>query len=76
MRPDPTKLNRDFYIQMRLKGYTHETIVSNVFPPERYENFISDVKGLEEIDYSKKIDIDKLVGINKSTKKVNKKIIK
>lgn len=68
------KLNRDFYIKMRIKGYSHETLTSNIFPPERTETFMNDISGLENIDYTKKVDIDKLVnGLEeKSTVKKSK----
>lgn len=66
-----TELNRDFYIKMRIKGYTHKTIIDNVFPPERFEAFYNDIKDLEETDFTKKIDTKKLV---KSEKVKNKKV--
>lgn len=81
MKHSPSKLNRDFYIQMRIKGYSHDTIVTNVFPPERLETFVDDIKGLEDIDYTKKVSIDKLVNANdevkpkkKTTTKKDKKL--
>lgn len=61
-------LNRDFYIKMRLKGYKHEDLVEGVFPPERKGTFVIDIEGLENVDYTKKIDIEKLVYGDKKTK--------
>ena len=67
------RLNRDFYIKMRLNGYTHQTITENVFPPERKDSFCNDVSGLEDIDYSKKLNIEKLVeGVEIETKTKSK----
>lgn len=56
-----TRLNRDFYVKMRINGYSHDTITQNIFPPNRFEPFCNDVRGLENIDYTKKVDIQKLV---------------
>lgn len=64
-----TRLNRDFYIKMRINGYSHETIVSNVFPPERSEKFLKDIEGLDSVDFTKKADIDKLVDGKQEVKK-------
>lgn len=69
-----TRLNRDFYIKMRLQGYSHETIALSVFPPERKESFCNDVSDLEEVDYKKKINIEKLIeGTDNTINKKNKK---
>lgn len=64
-----TRLNRDFYIKMRINGYSHETIVSNVFPPERSEKFLKDIEGLDSVDFTKKADINKLVDGKQEVKK-------
>lgn len=61
-------LNRDFYIKMRIKGYSHETIVSGVFPPERKGTFLIDIDGLENVDFTKKIDFSKLIYKSESKK--------
>lgn len=63
-----TELNRDFYIKMRIKGYTHKTITENVFPPERFEAFYNDIKDLEEIDFTKKVNVDVLIETTSETK--------
>ena len=69
-----TRLNRDFYIKMRINGVTHQTIIDNVFPPERKESFCNDVSGLENVDYTKKLNIEKLVeGVETETKIKSKK---
>lgn len=67
-----TRLNRDFYVKMRLNGYSHETITKNVFPPNRFDAFCDDVKDLENIDYEKKINIQRLVDGNEEIKIKNK----
>ncbi len=64
-----TRLNRDFYVKMRIKGYTHDVITSNVFPPERFDSFCDDIKGLDDIDYTKKIDINKVIDKTEEIKK-------
>lgn len=51
------RLNRDFYIKMRIKGYTHQTLTTDVFPPERQETFCNDVKDLETVDFTKKSNL-------------------
>lgn len=70
------RLNRDFYIKMRMKGYSHESLVSNVFPPERTDKFKSDVEDLKDIDFTKKVDIDSLVYGEKKETKSNQEIKK
>ena len=68
------KLNRDYYIKMRIKGYSHESLTSKVFPPERTEKFVSDVENLKDVDFTKNVDIDQLVnGIKKENKTSSKK---
>ena len=67
------QLNRDYYIKMRMKGYSHESLTGNVFPPERTEKFVSDVIDLKDVDFTKKVNIEKLSeGIN--VRVVDKKI--
>ena len=48
------KLNRDYYKTMREKGYTHDELISAVFPPERKEKFESDVMEVKDLDYTTK----------------------
>ena len=68
------KLNRDYYIKMRIKGYSHESLTSKVFPTERTEKFVSDVEDLKDVDFTKNVDIDQLVnGIKKENKTSSKK---
>lgn len=55
------KLNRDFYIKMRIKGYRHDALIEATFPPERKEKFQSDVSDLETVDFTKKVDVDVLI---------------
>lgn len=64
------KLNRDFYIKMRIKGYEHNALVNSTFPPERKEKFQSDVADLESIDFSKRVDVEKLVNSGETKKEV------
>lgn len=67
------KLNRDFYIKMRLNKISHETIVASIFPPERKDSFCNDISDLENVDYSKKLNIEKLVeGVEIETKTKSK----
>ena len=54
------QLNRDYYIKMRMKGYSHESLTGNVFPPERTEKFVSDAIDLKDVDFTKKVNIEKL----------------
>lgn len=76
----PRILNRDFYIKMRIKGYTHQNILSAIFPTERTPEFNSHVEDLENIDFTNEVDIDKLVDAeyigenigNKSKNKIKK----
>jgi len=55
------KLNRDFYIKMRLNGVSHETITKSIFPKDRVTDFNEHIQDLVEIDYTKKVNIEKLV---------------
>lgn len=65
-----TTLNRDFYTSLRKKGHTHLQIIESVFPSERKEKFLSDVADLEAVDFTKKVDIEKLVsGVKKKAAK-------
>jgi hypothetical protein len=64
------RLNRDFYIKMRIKGYPHDSLIEATFPPERKENFQSDVSDLEAVDFTKKVDVDVLI---KTTSEPNPK---
>jgi hypothetical protein len=67
------QLNRDYYIKMRIKGYSHESLIANVFPPERTEKFVSDVNDLKDIDFTKKVNIENLVkNSNLETKSTSK----
>lgn len=67
------QLNRDYYIKMRIKGYSHESLTGNVFPPERTDKFVSDVSDLKDIDFTKKVNIESLVeGVKKDKEKSNK----
>lgn len=69
-----TRLNRDFYIKMRLQGYSHDTITLSVFPPERKESFCNDVVDLRGVDYKKKINIEKLIeGVDDTNNKQKNK---
>lgn len=67
------QLNRDYYIKMRMKGYSHESLTGNVFPPERTEKFVSDVIDLKDVDFTKKVNIEKLSeGVKNDEKKSTK----
>lgn len=69
------RLNRDYYIKMRIKGYSHESLTSNVFPPERTEKFKSDVEDLKDVNFNEKVNINQLVEGNftkEKSKKTNK----
>ena len=70
------QLNRDYYIKMRIKGYSHESLTGNVFPPERTEKFVSDVNDLKDVDFTKKVNVEKLVEGVKETKVENKSTTK
>lgn len=73
-----TKMNRDFYIKMRIGGTSHNTIISSIFPPTRIEKFQQDISGLEDVDYTKKVNIQKLIDevVETTTANKNKKIKK
>jgi hypothetical protein len=66
-------LNRDFYIKMRIGGTSHKTIINSIFPPDRASKFLDDIKGLEDIDYTKKVNIEKLIENSENTKIKTKK---
>lgn len=70
------RLNRDFYIKMRLKGYSHSKLVESTFPPERKEKFSSDVADLESVDFAKKVNVEKLIEGDSKSKEVKSEIPK